>query len=118
MVSKCAGEVVLEKVQLKMEIPIIVHHPTSIVGDSVSPTNMLAITEGLRRVPTIQYNKRTFGVMPVGVAARTVVRDALQPIKGISFSKLGSVKYYPIKKSLRYAENVSAFWMVAGDSVQ
>jgi hypothetical protein len=60
-------------------------------------TNLFHYSKELRAAPTLHGIKGAFDVVSVEVAARTIARDALQPIRGINFSHIGGIKMLPVK---------------------
>jgi thioester reductase-like protein len=99
--SKWASESILEKTHTTLGIPVMLHRPTGTIGSSSTTMDMLTdlfnYSKELRAVPTFPEIEGAFDIVSVEVMARTIVRDALQPIKGINFSSIGGVKTVPVK---------------------
>jgi thioester reductase-like protein len=99
--SKWASECILEKAHAKLDIPIIIHRPTSIIGTNAPTTDMLTnllyYSKELRAVPALHKIEGAFDMISIEIVARTIVRDAFQPIRGINFSNIGGIKSAPVK---------------------
>jgi thioester reductase-like protein len=56
-ISKWASESILEKAHAKLDIPVMIHRPTSIIGANAPTTDMLAnlfyYSKELRAVPAL-----------------------------------------------------------------
>ncbi|KAF1849624.1 uncharacterized protein K460DRAFT_274384 [Cucurbitaria berberidis CBS 394.84] len=99
--SKWASEAVLEKIHGKLDMPIMIHRPTTIIGPNTSSNDVLAnlfqYAKELRAVPDLKHVKGFFDIIPLDVVARTISREALKPIQGINFSNIGGVKRVPVR---------------------
>jgi hybrid polyketide synthase/nonribosomal peptide synthetase ACE1 len=99
--SKWARESIPEKAHAKLDIPVMIHRLTSITGANAPTTDMLAnlfyYSKELRAAPALYAIEGVFDVISVEIVARTIVRDTLQPIRGINFSNIGGIKSVPVK---------------------
>jgi hybrid polyketide synthase/nonribosomal peptide synthetase ACE1 len=99
--SKWASESIPEKAHTTLGIPVMLHRPIGIIGSSSTTMDMLTdlfnYSKELRAVPTLPEIEDAFDIVSVEVMARTIVCDALQPIKGFNVSNIGGVKMVPVK---------------------
>ncbi|KAH7094375.1 hypothetical protein FB567DRAFT_599928 [Paraphoma chrysanthemicola] len=93
--SKWASEVVLEKAHSKLQIPVMIHRPTTLVGNGVGEKNVMAnllhFSKELHTVPELRMDG-AFDFVNIETAARTIIRDVLGGIQGVNFSNIGGMQ--------------------------
>jgi hybrid polyketide synthase/nonribosomal peptide synthetase ACE1 len=99
--SKWASEVVLGHAHRDLKILVMIHRSTTLIGkdilESSIMTNLLHYAHELRAVADTQGLRGFFDIIAVNVVACTIVREALQSIRGINFSKIGGVRRLPVR---------------------
>lgn len=101
--SKWAGEVLLEKANRVLGIPVTVHRPTSIVGPGAPNSdvllNMLEFSRRLTAVPRLENWTGELDLVHVETVARTVMRDVLDGSNdGIRFTNICGERKIPVSE--------------------
>ncbi|KAF2833447.1 acetyl-CoA synthetase-like protein [Ophiobolus disseminans] len=98
--SKWAREAVLENAHTKLQVPVMIHRPATLVGEGTSTSNVMAnllyYGQALSAVPDLHNVDCSFDLVSVETVARTIVREVVRPIKGINFANIAGVKRIPV----------------------
>jgi amino acid adenylation domain-containing protein/thioester reductase-like protein len=123
LASKWVSEVLLERAQSRYRIPVIIYRPTSTVeprdwrpaphgGAASVPKNdalqnVFKYSLEMGAAPTLTNLSGSFDLVPVEVAARTIVRDVLEPPPdGVKYIHISGAVKIPVSKLADYLSDI------------